>query len=360
MIAMARAELRHRLQFILGLPALRDGPLWRAARQLAAPVMISANALSRWRVDANGLRHWTGFDTRNLRLVGQRPVWLDGGGFVAAVRYREFPWGVDDYLDLCAAAPWRGFFSQDWCVEPQITHDRHAVLDRMSGTVRLNVLCRNGARRRAIEDRFCPVLQGWHPHDYLRCLERMPFALDYPIIGVGSMCRRPVGGPHGILAVVDTLDRALAGERVSLHLFGCKSDGIAALRGHPRIASADSQAWGVHARQAALKAGHSKTDAFLACVMIGWYRRQIAALARPDFRLAPNPGCGPQPDTEPMSPIEARIAAAAEELRRLHESGELDWNAISPLDAYAFAFLDDDDAGIVDDDQLPDEPSIPA
>jgi hypothetical protein len=45
MIAMARTELRHRLQLILGLPALRDGPLWRAARQLAAPVADFANRL---------------------------------------------------------------------------------------------------------------------------------------------------------------------------------------------------------------------------------------------------------------------------------------------------------------------------
>jgi hypothetical protein len=40
--------------------------------------------------------------------------------------------------------------------------------------------------------------------------------------------------------------------------------------------------------------------------------------------------------------VEARIPAAAEELRRLHESGEICWTDLSPLAAYQMAFLDDD------------------
>ena len=41
---------------LLVLPALRDGSLWRTARRLDAPLLISANALSRWRTDVIGLR----------------------------------------------------------------------------------------------------------------------------------------------------------------------------------------------------------------------------------------------------------------------------------------------------------------
>lgn len=55
--------------FLLGLPALRDGALWQAVRRLAAPVLVSANALSLWRRDHLGLRHWAGFDRRHLHLV---------------------------------------------------------------------------------------------------------------------------------------------------------------------------------------------------------------------------------------------------------------------------------------------------
>ena len=55
----------------------------------------------------------------------------DLAGFVAASRYRGFPWGVDEYLDLAANAPWLWWASMDWCVEPEIAHDEDAILDRI-------------------------------------------------------------------------------------------------------------------------------------------------------------------------------------------------------------------------------------
>ena len=79
------------LTFWLGLPALRNNALWRIARRLQAPVLISANALSRWRTDSIGLRLWSGFETRWLHLVAQHSVALDSAGFVAASRYNGFP-----------------------------------------------------------------------------------------------------------------------------------------------------------------------------------------------------------------------------------------------------------------------------
>jgi hypothetical protein len=338
------------IDFLLGLPALRDGPLWRTAVSLGAPVLISANALSRWRRDSLGLRCWRDFDRRPLALVETHPVWLDSAGFVATAAYRAFPWRVDDYLDLCAAAPWRGFFSQDLCAEPEIARDRNAVLDRISGTVRLNMLCRNGAERRGILDRFSPVLQGWHPDDYLRCLDRMKFALDHPLIGVGSICRRHVGGASGILRVVDALDRALGCEPVVLHLFGLKGQGMAAVRGHPRIASVDSQAWGIAGRRKARREQRSKTDRFLAATMKGWYERQSSLLQAPGFQFNPPPVPAHIEDHAPDCPIEDRIADAAEHLRRLLESGEIEWTDLSPQAACEAAFMDDLDR--VDEDWL--------
>lgn len=329
--------------FLLGLPALRDGALWQAARRLGAPVLVSANALSLWRHGRFGLREWTGFDRRNLPLVAEHPVWLDSAGFVAAARYNGFPWDVEDYLNLAAAAPWQGFFSQDWCVEPEVARDRVSVLDRLAGTVRLNVLCRNGAERRGILHRFAPVIQGWGPADYQRCLDRMPFALDFPVLGVGSMCRRHVGGPNGILAVVDSLDRALGDAATTLHLFGLKGAGMAAVRGHPRIASVDSQAYGTGARREAWRTGRPKSDAFLARHMTAWYRQQEAALAAPGYVFCPPPAPPPVP-AAPVHPFAARVAAAAERLRELHEAGEIEWSGVSPLAAYEMAFTDDVDS----------------
>lgn len=183
--------------------------------------------------------------------------------------YLGYPWTVTHHMDLCEAAPWQWFASADMCVEPEVAQNRTEVFDRISGTARLNRECLIEARQRGIADRFTPVVQGWHPHDYLRCLDRMPDIAGFPILGVGSMCRRHVEGDTGILRVVDVLDRALGSSPVRLHLFGLKTTGMAELNSHPRIASVDSQAYGVAARKAAHKGGFFKSNAFLARVMIG-------------------------------------------------------------------------------------------
>jgi hypothetical protein len=93
-------------EFLLGLPTLRPGALWSRAVSIGAPVLLSANALSRWRNDGLGLRHWDGFDGRHLGLVSHHKVALDSAGFVGASRYRGFPWLTQHYLDLVATAPW--------------------------------------------------------------------------------------------------------------------------------------------------------------------------------------------------------------------------------------------------------------
>ncbi len=339
----------HRLEFLLGLPALADTALWRTALRLGAPVLVSANALSTWRTDQMGFRRWYGFSRRTLPLVAQHPVSLDSGGFVAAVRYRGYPWTVAHYADLAAAAPWQRWFSLDLCVEDAVAGDREAVLDRISGTVRLNRDCRAAARRRGIADTFCPVIQGRHPDDYVRCIDRMFDLSDFPLVGVGSMCRRHVGGNDGILRVVDRLDRVFEGSNVRLHLFGLKTDGMAVLHGHPRVASVDSQAYGTAARWAAHKGGFPKTNAYLAGVMAEWHGEQQRRLAEGGYAFRPPLTPLPPPAkaaTGPVPPwMHARVEAAMEDLRALHEAGEVEWSDVSAQRAWEWAFMDDLDDG---------------
>ena len=54
------------LKFLLGLPHVTRGPLIDAAKALNAPVLISANALSIWKKDANDIPVWQGLKTNNL------------------------------------------------------------------------------------------------------------------------------------------------------------------------------------------------------------------------------------------------------------------------------------------------------
>jgi hypothetical protein len=330
------------LKFLLGLPHVMRGPLIDAARSLNAPVLISANALSVWKKDACGIPVWHGFNTRNLHHLDGLEVYLDSAGFVAASRYRGFAWTVDQYLDLGAAYPWRWFASMDLCVEPEIARNRDLVMDRISGTVDLNRACIRGARERGILDRLMPVLQGWMPEDYVRCLERMPDLSGFPIVGVGSMCRRHLHGPQGILQVIETLDRELRGTSIRLHLFGLKGVGAAELRQHPRVATVDSQAYGTKARVEAREAGMSKTNQFLAQIMTEWYLKQVEALqasagenrhppALLDLRMSP-----------PLSPFEARLHRAREQMRELLEAGEIDWQQLHDESVLAFTCEDDE------------------
>src|SRR3546814_10883763 len=78
------------------------------------------------------------------------------------------------------------------------------------------------------------------------------------------MCRRPIHGPEGLVAVVDHLDQILPrGKR--LHLFGVKGEALPYLTGFAhRIASIESQAYGVSARISARRQGRSKTISFVA------------------------------------------------------------------------------------------------
>src|SRR3546814_1516716 len=71
-----------------------------------------------------------------------------------------------------------------------------------------------------------PVIQGRHPGDYERCAEALAHMTERTgLVGVGSMCRRPVHGADGLIAVVDRLDQILP-RRTRLHLFGVKGDAI--------------------------------------------------------------------------------------------------------------------------------------
>jgi hypothetical protein len=68
------------LKFLLGLPHVMRGPLIDAARALNAPVLISANALSIWKMDSNGIPVWHGFKTRNLHHLKGLEAYLDRPG----------------------------------------------------------------------------------------------------------------------------------------------------------------------------------------------------------------------------------------------------------------------------------------
>jgi hypothetical protein len=327
------------MRMLVGLDAQR-GPLLAQARAMGAPVLVSANSLAQRRPCPAGVPRFVQFRTSGLAVLDGLDAHLDSAGFVAMVRYRGFDWAVAQYVALGAAYPWRWFASMDACVEPEVAPDRRTVLERLAWTASLNRQCLLEAQAQGCADRLMPVIQGARAEDYARCLDLMPGAADRAILGVGSMCRRATGGVDGVLASVDAIDRALGDAPALLHLFGVKSDAAEALRGHPRVASADSQAYGVRARSqahAVNRAGAgqadllqnrqrvAKTRSYVAGFMGAWYGKQTARLARAGAAPGATGMLGLVQAPKPTSALEARHQAAREAMLELLAAGEIEW-----------------------------------
>ncbi len=238
------------IAIVVGLPHLSAGPILSRALALRCPLLVSANALSRWAM-RRGVREWAGWRLAPLANLPERAdCMLDSGGFTAHVTYRGFPWTIAQYLDLAAAYPFRLFASLDYPAEHEIAGDRAAVRERISRTIAANRETRRQAEDRGLEDRLMPVLQGRTPEDFERCADALAWSIvPGRTIGVGSMCRRQTRGPDGLVAVLEHLDRVLPA-RVRLHAFGVKGDALPYLRHlEHRVVSIDSQAYGVAARR---------------------------------------------------------------------------------------------------------------
>lgn len=256
--------------FYLGLPN-NHGSLPATAQQLfdagqIAGVMISASAL--W--DAKGRRF------RELApQFDDLHVFLDSAGFVAAARWKGYPWTPEDYVAHVATmthAP-VAWSSMDLCCEPEVAPYRSEVRARVEETARLLARCRRLAAAHLGADRAMrqslgltgewarpanpmPILQGWEPDDYLYSAEITDTVLDgvWPdLVGVGSVCRRRLSGSDGLIAILSRLDAELP-PHVGLHLFGVHADARAELAHYPRVVSVDSQAWGQDSRHAARSA----------------------------------------------------------------------------------------------------------
>ncbi len=291
-------------------------------------MLISANALSSWS-SRRGWREWTGWRLNQLANAnGLAALDLDSAGFVAMARYRGFPWSVDDYFRLASAFPFRRIASLDYCTEAEVAADREEVLDRISRTIRANRDCGARAADLGLRDRLMPVIQGRQPSDYERCVDALSLSLQPgTVLGVGSMCRREIAGPEGLVAVIEHLDRILP-PGVTLHAFGVKGSALPYLSAFAgRIASIDSQAYGVAARRDAYRRRVSKTDHLVAEHMERWARQQFRRLAQPPGRLRAHIAADLPADC--VGPWEAAIRQARAEIRDLIESGDLSHDQIT-------------------------------
>lgn len=210
--------------FYLGTPEVRwleqtNVPLFVSQRRLGHRKKLP-RALGRWALDSGGFSE--------LTLFGKWKTSPEA--YVEDVyRYRE------EIGNLDWAAP------QDWMVEPQmIKRTGLSVYEHQKRTVNNYIRL----RELAPDLPFVPVLQGWTVGDYFDhtvMYAKAGFVLqDFPLVGVGSVCRRQQD------VRIAFLFHALADEGLLLHGFGLKKSGL--LKVIDNVRSADSMAWSLEAR----------------------------------------------------------------------------------------------------------------
>lgn len=219
------------------------------------------------------------------------PWALDSGGFTELSMFGEWTTSAADYVR--AVRRYRDEIGLLQWAAPQDAMCEPWVLERcrnwLGGTVeahqRWSVDNLLELRHRAADLPFVPVLQGWHPDDYLRHVDLYYLAgieLDRePLVGVGSVCRRQASSE------IAGLIQMLASNNLRLHGFGVKTSGLSVYAKH--LVSADSMAWSLAGRhQHPCPQSHRQNCASCWHFAIDWHARIMEVLQGNDIQLRSN------------------------------------------------------------------------
>lgn len=190
----------------------------------------------------------------SVRVLGRRktlptplaPWALDSGGFTELSRPpHRWQTSEDEYVATVERLSTMPHFQwaapQDWMCEPWIVAKTGlTVREHQARTVASFV-----SLRERLGPRVIPVIQGYGPAEYDRCVGLYQAAgVDLAaesVVGLGSVCRRSSTTEIGRLV------RYLQDHRLRLHGFGMKDTAYRQTR--HLLASADSMAWSAAARR---------------------------------------------------------------------------------------------------------------
>jgi hypothetical protein len=186
------------------------------------------------------------------RLPRARAPWRqDSRGFTCITTMGKHEHSPEEYASLTRrnleeVGQLEAASIQDWmCEEVALRRTGLSVREHQRRTVQSLL----DLREIAPDLPWMPVLQGWTRAQYLRHLymyaKRGVDLLTFPLVGVGSVCRRQSGASGA--EIVRSIAAWLPGVR--LHLFGFKITGLRAVAHLPEVRSADSLAWSFAARR---------------------------------------------------------------------------------------------------------------
>lgn len=181
--------------------------------------------------------------------LGCRELLLDSQAFMKLRLYGGYPETPEAYAakveHVAALVEELTAVTEDYMCEPfMLSRTGLSVTDHQRLTIaRYNAI--RAALNPAIE--LMPVLQGWHPRDYVDHIRQYGARLARGAwVGVGSVCKRN-SDPSAIRAVL----LAIKAERpdLRLHGFGVKTTALASPTVRQLLHSADSMAWSYAARR---------------------------------------------------------------------------------------------------------------
>lgn len=207
-------------------------PSWLWGRNNTSPLFISIRSFRRHKTYRPATIDWA----------------CDSGGFTELSRYGRWETTPQKYVgelrrlvSECGRMRWAS--QQDWMCEPHMLAKTGATVQQHQSRSTNNFL---ELRNLAPDLLIIPVLQGWHPDDYLRHVDlyiKMGVDLRHePTVGIGSVCRR--AHVRGMKQTVERISAA----GVNLHGFGLKVTGLQLFR--TALVSSDSMAWSFRARAA--------------------------------------------------------------------------------------------------------------
>jgi hypothetical protein len=257
----------------------------------AVPVLLPASSWAgRWLRRRPGAAVVTGALPRPRLPAQLTEVAADSGGFVAARRWGDYRYTLEQYADWLATFTPQWAAMMDYCCEDELTAGRPGLVrERQRRTTGL--AWRTWQEYGSAPWCWVPTVQGWHVEEYQRHSEDLaPLVRDMVAaygadgafrVGVGTLCRR--ADVSMIHAMVRAVASALPG--VGLHLWGVKLGALEHPRGLPEaVVSVDSAAWdGRYGRgRLAANASGLRHRKYSYTVSLPRYLRKVeAALARP-------------------------------------------------------------------------------
>lgn len=171
---------------------------------------------------------------------------MDSGAFTEISTHGCYRHGVEEYVHQIERFRKNGNLlravTQDWMCEPFILEKTRKSLEEHQ-----ELTVDRWLQIQALTSMpVMPVLQGFAPETYIRCLDLYGKALRPGMwVGVGSVCKRNKN-PHEILSVL----KGIKARRpdIRLHGFGLKTTALKSKPVRKLLFSADSMAWSFRAR----------------------------------------------------------------------------------------------------------------